>query len=61
METVEKWYGKRMERPTRARARVVAQARAGQAAALTNLLALARTETHSVMARGCHWPAEALV
>ena len=44
METVEKWYGKRMERPTRARARVVAQARAGQAAALTNLLALARTE-----------------
>jgi tetratricopeptide (TPR) repeat protein len=44
LAAVEKWYGPRMERHTRARAQVLAQARAGQPAVWTNLLQLARAE-----------------
>ena len=44
LEAVKKWYGPRMERPTRVRARVVAQARAGQAEAVPGLLRIVREE-----------------
>ncbi len=48
LETVGKWYGQRMERFTRARAQTVAQARTGQAAAVTNLVKLAQADTNAV-------------
>lgn len=38
VEACEKWYGSRMERPARRRARVMAQARAGDVAAVPGLL-----------------------
>ena len=41
---VEKWYGPRMERPTRVRARIMAQARAGQTGAVPGLQRLTREE-----------------
>ena len=44
IEYVDKWYGKRMERPTRTRARIVAKARAGQHDAVEGLLTIAREE-----------------
>ena len=44
LEAVEKWYGKRMERPTRARAETIALARNGDPAAREPLLALLANE-----------------
>ena len=44
IESVNKWYGKRMERPTRERARVLARARAGQREAVNGLMKMAREE-----------------
>jgi tetratricopeptide (TPR) repeat protein len=41
LAAVERWYGARMERPSRARARALAQARAGQAVAVAPLLNVA--------------------
>jgi predicted CXXCH cytochrome family protein len=41
---VEKWYGKRMERPTRARAQTIARARLGQTNAIPELTRLSREE-----------------
>jgi predicted CXXCH cytochrome family protein len=48
LEAVEKWYGARMQRPSRARAQIVAGARAGQRAAAEGLLRLMSTETNSL-------------
>jgi tetratricopeptide (TPR) repeat protein len=47
LEAVEKWYGKRMERPTRARAQVIAHARAGDSALPGELVTLLGSETNS--------------
>ena len=44
LEAVEKWYGPRMNRPTRIRAQVVAEARAGHTNAPTNLIKLLAEE-----------------
>ncbi len=44
IEYVNKWYGARMERPTRQRTRTVALARAGQTAAVPALVRMAREE-----------------
>ena len=44
LQAVETWYGARMERPTRARARIIAEARAGQRSALEPLQRLLREE-----------------
>ena len=44
LEWVEKWYGDRMERPGRARTRIVAAARRGDATAPAQLVALLDTE-----------------
>ena len=44
---VDKWYGKRMERPTRERARIIAAARRGEASARDGLLGLLRSETET--------------
>lgn len=41
---VEKWYGKRMERPSRVRAQAVAQARRGDTNAVPSLLQFSREE-----------------
>ncbi len=41
---VEEWYGERMNRPTRTRARLVARARAGDESVVPDLLAFARGE-----------------
>jgi tetratricopeptide (TPR) repeat protein len=48
IEYVEKWYGPKMERPSRARAQVVAQARKGDDKAVAPLLTMARAETNSL-------------
>jgi predicted CXXCH cytochrome family protein len=45
---VEKWYGKRMERGSRARAQTIAAARRGQTNAVPQLLQLAREENIAV-------------
>ena len=45
---VEKWYGPRMERPTRARARTMARARNGDTNALPHLLQLAHSESNGL-------------
>jgi tetratricopeptide (TPR) repeat protein len=42
---VNKWYGPRMERPTRTRTRIVAKARTAQTEAVPGLLKMAREET----------------
>lgn len=47
LEFVEPWYGAKMERPSRERARVVAAARRGEAAARAPLLALLAGETNT--------------
>jgi tetratricopeptide (TPR) repeat protein len=47
MAAVEKWYGKRMDRPARSRARTMVRAKAGDAKSPTELVQLARTETNS--------------
>ena len=44
IDAVKKWYGPRMERPTRTRARVVAAARNGQSAAVSGLIKITREE-----------------
>ena len=44
LDAVQKWYGPRMDRPTRTRARWIAQARAGQGNAAENLVRLLREE-----------------
>lgn len=44
IEWVEKWYGKRMDRPTRARAQTIAQARRGDTNAVPALTRLAKAE-----------------
>src|SRR5947208_11647620 len=44
LENVEKWYGARMERPTRARAQAIAEGRAGQHSAIESLQRLFREE-----------------
>lgn len=46
LEAVEKWYGKKMERSTRTRARWVADARVGKTGAQTNLVTMLQTETN---------------
>jgi tetratricopeptide (TPR) repeat protein len=43
----ERWYGSKMERPTRDRARLIARARAGDAAACAPLLKLLTSEQNS--------------
>ena len=48
LAAVEKWYGPRMERPTRARAQVIARARAGDTNAAPDLLRLLNAETNSL-------------
>jgi Flp pilus assembly protein TadD len=47
LAAVEKWYGKRMDRPSRSRARIMARAKGGDAKSPTELVQLARTETNS--------------
>lgn len=44
IEWVEKWYGKRMERPSRARAQVVAQARTGKQSAVAGVVKMLQDE-----------------
>ncbi len=46
IEAVDRWYGPRMERHTRARTRVIADARSGSADALERLLMIVREEKH---------------
>lgn len=45
LTVVEKWYGLRMERPSRRRARAVALAKEGNTNAIPNLLRIVREET----------------
>ena len=45
---VEKWYGPRMERPTRARAQTIAAARNGETNAVPRLLDLARGDSNGL-------------
>jgi tetratricopeptide (TPR) repeat protein len=47
LAAVEKWYGNRMDRPSRSRARIMARAKAGDAKSPTELVQFARTETNS--------------
>jgi predicted CXXCH cytochrome family protein len=54
IEAVERWYGARMERSTRARARVVASARRGEESAVRGLVAMAAEE------RSAAWRATAV-
>ena len=44
---VEKWYGKRMDRPSRARALLLARTKAGNTKSSAELLQFARSETNS--------------
>jgi len=44
LEATERWYGRRMVRPTRRRAQIVARARQGEAAVLPELVRLAGEE-----------------
>jgi len=44
---VDKWYGKLMDRPTRQRARLLAEARAGNSAAVEPLLKILARETNA--------------
>jgi tetratricopeptide (TPR) repeat protein len=53
LEATEKWYGERMERPTRHRAQLIAKARRGDATAREGLVEVLRTE------RIPHWRASA--
>jgi tetratricopeptide (TPR) repeat protein len=46
LEHTERWYGEKMERPSRQRARVIAAARTGDPGARGPLLALLNTETN---------------
>jgi len=66
LQAVEKWYGARMERPTRARARIIAEARAGQRSALEPLLRLLREEKIPLWRAAAadllkHWSGESAV
>jgi len=45
---VEKWYGKRMERPTRTRAQLIARARRGETNGIPELTRLSREEKSGV-------------
>jgi tetratricopeptide (TPR) repeat protein len=45
LQWTDKWYGNKMERPTRTRAQTVAKARQGDAATVPSLVALSREET----------------
>jgi tetratricopeptide (TPR) repeat protein len=47
LAAVEKWYGNRMDRPSRSRARIMARAKAGDAKSPAELVQFARTETNS--------------
>jgi tetratricopeptide (TPR) repeat protein len=53
LAATEKWYGARMERPTRHRAQLIAKARKGDASARAGLVEVLRTE------RIPHWRASA--
>lgn len=53
LEAVEKWYGARMERPTRQRAQLIAKARQGDESARAGLVEVLKTE------RIPHWRASA--
>jgi len=53
LEATEKWYGTRMERPTRHRAQLIAKARQGDASARAGLVEVLQTE------RIPHWRASA--
>lgn len=44
LEAVEKWYGTKMERPSRARAQIITEARAGKNSAMDGLMNIAREE-----------------
>jgi tetratricopeptide (TPR) repeat protein len=44
IEWVDKWYGKRMERPTRARAQTIARARLGEASTVPALIQITRDD-----------------
>src|SRR5882672_2992603 len=48
LAAVEKWYGSRMERPTRARAQIISRARTGESSAAGDLMDLARNENNSL-------------
>ena len=63
LAAVEKWYGSRMERPARARARSISRARTVESSAAGDLMDLARNETNSLwraVALGLlkHWSAD---
>src|SRR5207249_4844637 len=47
IEAVQKWYGERMNRPSRARAQVVARARKGDPKSARELVGLLRVETNA--------------
>ncbi len=47
LDTVQKWYGKRMERASRERAKIIARARAGEPSSASELTELLRRETNS--------------
>jgi tetratricopeptide (TPR) repeat protein len=47
IDAVQKWYGPRMERPSRARAQVIAHARSGERGVADDLAKLLRSETNS--------------
>jgi tetratricopeptide (TPR) repeat protein len=46
IEATDKWYGEKMDRPTRKRTRIIARAHQGDASAVAQLASLARTEEH---------------
>jgi tetratricopeptide (TPR) repeat protein len=48
LAAVEKWYGARMERPTRVRAQAIARARAGETNSAPEMLRLLNSETNSL-------------
>ncbi len=62
LEVVEKWYGLKMERPSRTRARLIAEARAGKNSAVDGLMTMAREEKNptwravatGLLRRWCH-------
>jgi tetratricopeptide (TPR) repeat protein len=48
LQAMEKWYGQRMERPTRVRTQLIARARSGDHDATKELVTFMRTETNSL-------------
>ena len=47
LDAVQKWHGKRMERPSRERAKIIARARAGEPSSAVELTQLLRHETNA--------------